>query len=772
MAPTRSSRVTRQKRSPTHHRRRSSHSAQGNSHPYLHDSVLQRLRSSRKPAALNRNLDPRQYDLFTPYEIIDQSVPEQTPPPTAKDDAEDSSDSYAGTREHRDPSSEESLSEPPPEDPSSDDENLDSSSEMSDDEEDIVSVKTESDSETNLESQSDSEHLATRKANCTQTNLRTRPARPDVSRRHPDAPRMSKLRARILRMASEGKDLDPNGSLKGTTRIKNGQLEYLDCSTWIPAVYHEELRAQLLREARLLGSYDEQPAKGGHRLDRTAYKPEQKSWKFLVREERPDALFLWDSPENHPTYMPEIWFDNGRIVLSQDNHGVRLWHELPTTISGQCEGLRMETWRRINPNITMNDIKARMPRLTRKQPHLAQKVVKTTALANRMQRDRMFIVAKAWYAREGSNIKETRTFELIPPKTQLEIVKSNSTRCVQRDMTRDEVSYIEEGNRGTAISLAKAGARRLNEKARQQNLSKIRIKSFDSLRLFGIHKKVKAAMEKAQLHKPKSAYRPRQARSSVRHMASRNIKQEGDDSSDDLKILDGASSRIKRSFEGDDTDVEDTIRVVPCDDDTEEDDPPHTRTIGRVIKRRRRRYSPVHHRSSDIGATNLGPSTRRRGLVDGDGNPIPSLYGSPELKFDEDDPLPLLRRNDGFSSAGRAYPTEPAPLDGPDVNGHYAHQYNAPITNMHARGHRGFDASQHGMHGYQPSYPGYGAYAPTMPANDAHPWGLATGNYRQGTNQGMETAGYYQQDWEDEMRFDGNGLPIPGYGGLNDFAYW
>ncbi|KAL8713728.1 MAG: hypothetical protein Q9220_002254 [cf. Caloplaca sp. 1 TL-2023] len=645
-------------------------------------------------------------------------------------------------------------------------------------------TEIQTDIETDYESEPEETHIATRKANSMKSITQLPRKMAERSRRATDAPKVSKLRAKILRLASEGRELDPNGTLKGETKIRNGRLLYLDKEDWIPAVYHEELRARLLRTTRLEGSYDEKPTQGFHRLDRTSYLPAQKSWKFQNRSERPDVLFVWNRQFVYHGYQPESWFDEGRIVLSQENRPIKMWNELPATISAQCEGLRMEAWRRINPNITMNDIKARMPRLTQKRICLAEKVVKTTALANRMQRDRIFTVAKAWCAREGSCIKETRTLSLLSPEIQGEIIRTNSTRCVERDMTRTEVYYIEEGNRGTAISLAKAGARRLNAVARQGNRDKSRPKKFEELEVFDVIKEAAAAVEECK-YKPKNDIRPYQARTTVvRKPADRGPNQ-----------VDGQMKRFLDDTEDEGDVKEELPRKRSLDDSEDEDDvqaePPRKRTLDDTEVEEAVEENPRKRSKHDVEKAKPKPKSFKRSKYDAVEKPAPKPK---TFRRRIQDYRPVATINSPLPTMNTPLPRPPT---GVDMNGHYTYHNPPPPPFMHAPGHRALDASHFGMQSAHQPYPRFEPYAPTAQGNAmaaasyGHPlafpplaavghYHLGTNhlppiplipdaeNYRQGANQGLETA----EDWANEVILDRNGMPIPGYGGLNENAYW
>ncbi|KAL8728635.1 MAG: hypothetical protein Q9181_005285 [Wetmoreana brouardii] len=332
--------------------------------------------------------------------------------------------------------------------------------------------------------------------------------------RHPNAPTTSKLQQKIQKNASKGIELNDQGLRKGSVRHNaDGQLEYLLNGKWIPAVFHEDIREHLLGFADSRGEYEEEPARGADALDRTSYHADQEKWAFMPRNARPNILFAWHDPytRDHTGYEPQVWFSGGYIVLSNDQLPVKKWIELPCTISGQCEGWRIEAWRRLQPNLTMTDIKARMPRLTSKGLGLVQKVVKGPALANRAARDRCRMSIPAWYKRDGTSVKERRMVELIPEDIQRTILATNSTRC-WRDLMDAEMYYIEDANKGTAASLAKAGQRRVTEASRSKRIAEITQRAARKGLLVPLttHKIVEGALDR-----PNQRYGPKRNRRSA-----------------------------------------------------------------------------------------------------------------------------------------------------------------------------------------------------------------------------------------------------------------
>ncbi|KAI4086939.1 MAG: hypothetical protein LQ344_007165 [Seirophora lacunosa] len=213
-------------------------------------------------------------------------------------------------------------------------------------------------------------------------------------KRNPNAPTLSKLQRKRLDYSEKGIQLDSNGTKRGVTRGDSDNLEYLDRGLWVPAVYHHKIRGILLETTDNLGKYDEEPASGIDPLDRTAFKVDHKSVKFINRELRPSVLLQWNQIEEPPITLPDP---------------------------------------------TVNDLRP----------------------------DRCRTGLKAWQARQGSRHIETRILQLMPEETQRAIIQTNSTSCF-RDLTTQELDYVEAANRGATENLAKAGTRLLDDETRRE----------------------------------------------------------------------------------------------------------------------------------------------------------------------------------------------------------------------------------------------------------------------------------------------------------------
>ncbi|KAL8777029.1 MAG: hypothetical protein Q9213_008036 [Squamulea squamosa] len=312
----------------------------------------------------------------------------------------------------------------------------------------------------------------------------------DIPNRRPHAPPQSKLGLRIQEQRRRGIEVDSNGVRKGKIRCTNLGLHYLLDGQLVPAVFHADIRSKLLQMTDRLGSYDEEPVKGADELDRTAFKQGQEHWVLDDRYGRPQVLTYWEKPDSTPDHRPKLWYDCRRLVLDTDCRPLKLYDELPLTISGQCEGSRseqesylpspidpcftpsriamltqsltglvgsdadnetrlVEAWRRLNSNITMNDIKTRMGWTTSKGIGLVQKPIKTPALANRMSSDRCRMGLKAWTPKEGSSIKGTAAsfakagHRLLDPQTREKIQRKKQKAKAKKMIDLSSVTIHE-----------------------------------------------------------------------------------------------------------------------------------------------------------------------------------------------------------------------------------------------------------------------------------------------------------------------------------------
>lgn len=114
-----------------------------------------------------------------------------------------------------------------------------------------------------------------------------------------------------------------------------------------PAVYHHEIREELIASANAQGTYDFRRDRGLAEHDVTSYLAAQKTWKVEDRNHRPDILFQWKKTGyRNPTYIVPDWYHKGSIVLDPQNCPVRKYRNIPDTCSSMLEGGVMEAIKR------------------------------------------------------------------------------------------------------------------------------------------------------------------------------------------------------------------------------------------------------------------------------------------------------------------------------------------------------------------------------------------------------------------------------------------
>ena len=254
-----------------------------------------------------------------------------------------------------------------------------------------------------------------------------------------------------------------------------------DGEAWTPAVYHYQLRPKYIDQQDPQDQFDVPRAQGHHPQDITTSHPLWKNWvpdrkdgwqgiqaEVLLRFERRGYRI--------PTYTPGTLMDEGRVVLDIDNHPIKDWVELPLCLSSALDGSDIETVRRLNPNITMIDIRARMPPTILMGPK-KDKIVAlfgTSALGNRTTRFRERNACPAWIERTGSD----RLKSLVWSKMSEEQREANSTEGLEM-LTELELAELKNETKGKFLE--RAGSRALSEEERskrravaEQKLSKLR----------------------------------------------------------------------------------------------------------------------------------------------------------------------------------------------------------------------------------------------------------------------------------------------------------
>ena len=219
---------------------------------------------------------------------------------------------------------------------------------------------------------------------------------------------------------------------------------------FLPAVYHTDIRRQLIDEASGGGRYryPHRRCRGTEKTNVTAYLRSNHDWTE-DREHRPEVCFqfglrTWPTPD----YEPEIWMRDGLYVIDGHNRRMRLWRNLPLTISSEECGGFLEAWRREDSRIGLEDMMARMPKEFLKGTR-RRKLYGISTINMRMNRFRVNACIKSWNERIGTQTIDSYLEFLLPPDCRAQ----NSTRGF-RDLTKAEALIAWSLNKGTRQALS------------------------------------------------------------------------------------------------------------------------------------------------------------------------------------------------------------------------------------------------------------------------------------------------------------------------------
>ncbi|KAL8926122.1 MAG: hypothetical protein Q9172_001909 [Xanthocarpia lactea] len=281
------------------------------------------------------------------------------------------------------------------------------------------------------------------------------------NRKTPKSVHLSKEKARRARLEVDGVEKGGSGRRRNKVAVRDGTLGIqLSNGLWAPAIYHHEIRAELVTEAppKL---YQHLPASGSDELDVTSYYEPHKNWGFESRGDRPDVCFEWTAREASMDRQTGIMRYKGLIVLDYFTNKPIKDLPIPSCISSKVEGGRLEAMLRENHHrISKQDFRARMPPLVSGIPPPSE-----GALGMRMNRFRALAGLPSWNPRDGSSEKKRALIQCIPAATMEMILQQNSTRTF-RDLDAQEIAYVDSQTRGS--NPEKAGGRRLTSEDRQR----------------------------------------------------------------------------------------------------------------------------------------------------------------------------------------------------------------------------------------------------------------------------------------------------------------
>ncbi|MCJ1264619.1 hypothetical protein MMC22_004493 [Lobaria immixta] len=207
------------------------------------------------------------------------------------------------------------------------------------------------------------------------------------------------------------------------------------CGTQVAAVFHDQIREELIAIANEGGAYAQPPANGREATDTTAFHPDQRDW-----QEKgvgcPNVLRNFEKPQGftNPEYDLGFMYYDGFLVIDYESQPLRPFRGIPLTLSSKLEGWRAEAIRRSDPRIRNMDLIARMPvKVEPSANGMATRVplVKINAVAGRQSRYREQAGAITWLRPTARNVKEF-LWALLP-----EDCKNNSL-ALPRDLTKKE----------------------------------------------------------------------------------------------------------------------------------------------------------------------------------------------------------------------------------------------------------------------------------------------------------------------------------------------
>ncbi|KAL8847306.1 MAG: hypothetical protein Q9221_007651 [Calogaya cf. arnoldii] len=142
----------------------------------------------------------------------------------------------------------------------------------------------------------------------------------------------------------------------GVVRYHDGELEWFDANykVWRPAVYHQDIREDLIKDAARWGRYRYRLARGKDKLDVTAFHPayaengpDRDNWPKILFQYAPTvADFMHTKPPLWQTH-------DGRVVIDCNNDAMKAYPEIPATLARNADTWLMLTCMRLNNHIAI-----------------------------------------------------------------------------------------------------------------------------------------------------------------------------------------------------------------------------------------------------------------------------------------------------------------------------------------------------------------------------------------------------------------------------------
>ncbi|MCJ1423418.1 hypothetical protein MMC29_001301 [Sticta canariensis] len=207
------------------------------------------------------------------------------------------------------------------------------------------------------------------------------------------------------------------------------------CGTRVPAVFHDQIRAELIVIAEEGGAYTHSPINGTDATDITAFHPDHRDWQEKGAD-RPELLKSFVKPQNftNPDYNVGFMYFDGFLVIDHEGQPLKPFLSIPLTLSSKLEGWRAEAIRRSDPRIRNMDLAARMP--VKVEPSAngeptREPSVKLNALAGRQNRFREQAGAITWATATARSVYDF-LWSLLPPDCR------DNNLALPRDLTSQE----------------------------------------------------------------------------------------------------------------------------------------------------------------------------------------------------------------------------------------------------------------------------------------------------------------------------------------------
>ncbi|KAL8675924.1 MAG: hypothetical protein Q9186_007502 [Xanthomendoza sp. 1 TL-2023] len=181
---------------------------------------------------------------------------------------------------------------------------------------------------------------------------------------------------------------------------------------WRPAVYHQDIRKDLIEDAARLGRYPFHPAYADN-------GPDRRHWPNILFQYQPTIADFMHA-------KPGLWqLHDGRVVVDCNNDAMNDYAEIPVTLSTNADSWLMLTCMRLNNHITIQDFRGRM--MGDRKMHMADPLGRNRISMN-MTRFRKFGCCLTWNSIR--NVDTQR--EYLDKKLPRRCIRTNSTESFRK----------------------------------------------------------------------------------------------------------------------------------------------------------------------------------------------------------------------------------------------------------------------------------------------------------------------------------------------------